>query len=104
MNKRPTSLLRGEVLDDEVEFTLAQLCRACQLPAEQVYTLVEEGIVEPLGRDPARWRFRGIAVHRVRRAVRLERDLGLNTAGIALVLELLDEVEALRARVQRLHE
>lgn len=104
MSKQTLSLLTGEVLEEDVEFTLAQLCRACHLPAEQVYTLVEEGIVEPMGRDPARWRFRGIAVHRVRRAVRLERDLGVNAAGAALVLDLLEEIEALRARSGRLRE
>ena len=66
MSKHPLSLLTGEVLAEDVEFTLALLCRACHLPAEQVSTLVEEGIVEPMGRDPARWRFRGVPVHRVR--------------------------------------
>jgi len=33
-------------------------------------------------------------------ALRLQRDLGLNLAGAALALELLDEVEALRAQLR----
>ena len=69
---------------------------------ERVVTLVEEGIVEPRGRDPARWRFQGVSVRRVRCAVRLERDLGVNVAGAALALDLLDELQLLRARLQRL--
>ncbi|MGD2113162.1 MAG: chaperone modulator CbpM [Gammaproteobacteria bacterium] len=95
------SLLSGEILEEDVELTLAQLCRSCRLPAEQVYELVEEGVVEPLGRDPAHWRFRGISVRRVHCALRLERDLGVNTAGAALALDLLEEIEAMRARLRR---
>lgn len=53
------ALLSGEVLEEDVELTLAELCCACQVPAERVFELVQEGIVEPLGRNPAQWRFRG---------------------------------------------
>ena len=55
-----------------------------------------------MGRDPEHWRFRGASVRRVRCALRLERDLGVNFAGAALALELLEELEALRARLERL--
>ena len=94
-------LLSGDVLEEEVELTLADLCRACRLPAEQVFELVEEGIVEPLGRDVSQWRFQGVSVRRVCCAVQLRRDLGVNWAGAALALELLDELHMLRARLRR---
>jgi chaperone modulatory protein CbpM len=35
-------------------------------------------------------------------SLRLQRDLGVNLAGVALALQLLDEVEALRARINAL--
>lgn len=95
------SLLCGEILEEDVELTLAQFCRTCRLPAEQVIALVEEGVIEPRGRVPAQWRFRGISVRRVHCALRLERDLGVNAAGAALVLDLLEELEVLRARLRR---
>lgn len=98
-NERTT--LSGEILE-ELELDLAEFCRLCELPAEQVFELVDEGIIEPQGREPARWRFRGVAIRRVRRVQRLERDLGLNLAGAALVLDLLDELERLRARLRQL--
>jgi chaperone modulatory protein CbpM len=97
-------LLSGDVLEEEVELTLADLCRACRLPAEQVFELVEEGIVEPLGRDVSHWRFQGVSVRRVCCAVQLRRDLGVNWAGAALALELLDELHTLRARLRRFEE
>jgi len=93
--------LSGEVLDEEIELTLGEFSWACQLPVERVFELVEEGVIEPLGRDPAHWRFRGVSVRRVRCAQRLERDLRVNVAGAALALDLLDELERLRARLRR---
>ncbi len=102
MTRDLLSLLSGEVLEEEVELTLVELCRICRLPSERLLELVEQGIVEPLGRDPEHWRFRGASVRRVRCALRLERDLGVNFAGAALALELLEELESLRARLERL--
>ena len=87
-----------------MELTLAELCRACRLSAEEVLELVEYGVVEPRGRQPARWRFGGICVRRVHRAVRLQRDLDLNVAGAALALELLDELEQVQTRLRRLEQ
>jgi len=97
-------LLSGEIFEEEIELSLAELCRACQLPAERVVELVDEGVIEPVGRDPARWRFRGISVRRVRCVQRLEQDLGVNLAGAALAIELLEELERLRAHLRRLED
>lgn len=94
-------LLSGEIFEEEIELSLADLCRACRLPAERVFELVEQGVIEPVGRDPARWRFQGISVRRVRCAQRLEQDLGVNVAGAALAIDLLEELERLRVRLRR---
>jgi len=34
--------------------------------------------------------------------MRLQRDLGVNLAGIALALDMLDEIDKLRGRLQRI--
>ena len=96
-------LLSGEVLEEDVELSLTELCHACQVPAERIFELVGEGIVDPRGQDPAHWHFQGVSVRRVRCALRLERDLGVNVAGAALALDLLEEIEALRRRLRRIH-
>jgi chaperone modulatory protein CbpM len=100
MTKDLETLLSGDVLGEDVELTLVELCRTCQLPAERVYELVDEGIIDPLGPEPAGWRFRWTSVRRVRCVLRLERDLGVNLAGAALALDLLDELNRLRARLR----
>lgn len=94
------------VLDEGSQLSLRELCIACALSAEQVMALMEEGVIEPqqIGSQQTGepLRFSGVCVRKVRRVVRLERDLGVNHAGAALALELLEEIEQLRARVRRL--
>ena len=96
-----TTTLVGTILEEEVVLSLAEVCHASHLSAERVIEMAEEGIVEPVGRNPETWRFRGASLRRLRCAQRLEEDLGVNTAGIALVLELMDELEQLRTRLGR---
>jgi len=97
-----TELLTGMVLDEQAELTLSDLCRACCQHAEWIVQLVEEGILEPAGRNPAQWRFSGTSLQKAHIAMRLQRDLDINLAGAALALDLMDEIESLRAVVCRL--
>ena len=97
-----TELLSGIVLDEQTELTLGELCRACCRHAEWIEQLVDEGILEPAGHNPAQWRFSGTSLQKAHIAMRLQRDLDINLAGVALALDLMDEIESLRAAVCRL--
>ena len=90
------------VPDEDFHLTLSELCRVCQISAEQGLDLVDEGIIEPVVPEPGLWRFQVLSIRRVRCACRLTQDLGLNSAGAALAVELLEEIEQLRARLRRL--
>jgi chaperone modulatory protein CbpM len=92
--------LSGIILEEQTELTLADVCRACAVHAEYIIELVEEGVLAPAGREPTSWRFTGIHMHRATVSLRLQRDLGVNLAGVALAFQLLDEVEVLRARIR----
>jgi chaperone modulatory protein CbpM len=93
-------IVTGLLLDDETCLTLGELCRVCTVHAEWIIELVDEGILDPSGPDAAHWRFSGPSLLRALRVRRLQQDLGINLAGAALVLDLLDEVESLRARLR----
>jgi chaperone modulatory protein CbpM len=67
--------------------------------AEWIVELVEQGIIEPRGDDLRHWRFSGSSLSRVMRVQRLQHDLGINLAGAALALDLLDEIRWLRSRL-----
>jgi chaperone modulatory protein CbpM len=92
--------LRGQIIEEETLISLDELCRNCTVHAEEVVTMVREGILDPAdggleaGRA-ARWQFHVSSVRRVRTVVRLQRDLGVNLPGAALALELLDRIAEL---------
>ncbi len=100
MAKMMQIVLQGELIDDQGGFTLGQLCRLSRMSAEQIIELVDYGILEPQGRSLSSWRFSGASIHRARCAYRLQNDLGINVAGVALALDLLDELDRLR-RIKR---
>ncbi|HEY8158677.1 MAG TPA: chaperone modulator CbpM [Methylobacter sp.] len=91
----------GTVIEDD-SLTLEQLCHVCDVHADWVISLVEESIIEPQGDEIHRWRFSGTCVVRVRSALRLQRDLGVNLAGIALALDLMEELEDLRSQLKKM--
>ena len=102
MKSEKTNMLSGELLEEEAEVSLAQLCQACGLSEEEIVTLVDEGIIDPVGHKPATWRFHAVSLRRVRITRNLQQELGINTPGAALALTLLEELEELRARLRRL--
>ena len=96
-----TVVVDAVVVEEQVQYTLADLGRACRAERAQVIALVDEGVLQPAGSRPDEWVFSGASLKRARAALRLVRDLELNMAGTALVLELLDEIEDLRSNLRR---
>lgn len=94
-------ILTGIVLDERIGLSLSELSRACSGSDSWIIELVQEGVLEPVGAEQAHWRFSGISVHRARRALRLQNDLKINLAGVALALDLMEEIETLRERLCR---
>lgn len=88
--------------DIEYSFSLAEISRCCGVTAEQILVLVSEGVLSPQGSTQREWRFASSDLSRALSAVRLERDLGVNPAGAALAVDLLDEMQQLRQRVRLL--
>lgn len=110
MNKQQI-ILNGVLLDEQTELSLNDLCCACSRSAEWIIELVEEGALEPVAHESmvqqpmaqlqTQWRFTADSLQRARTAMRLQRDLNINMAGLALALNLLEEIETLKARLTR---
>jgi chaperone modulatory protein CbpM len=98
MTERNTDLLSGQVVDETTEITIVELCRSCAVDAELVEAMIDEGIIEPTRKRGAEWCFAISTVRRTRVVARLQRDLGVNLAGAALAVELLEQLERLRRR------
>ena len=84
-------------LTDET-LTLADVCRACGGDAAGAIALIEEGVIVAC----AEQEFSIASLRRLRTALRLHRELQLNAAGAALAVDLLEEIERLRTKIELL--
>ena len=103
MNTKVINIVSGSILEEEPTLNLAELCQCCQTPAEFIIRLVDQGVISPLDGESSRhWRFHQSAQIRTHKALRLRQDLGINLSGVALSLELLDEIDGLKKELNQL--
>jgi len=88
--------LSGDIVEETVVLSVEDLSRMMSVDERHIVEWVEEGVISVLQIDVSEWRFSGAALRRARIALRLQRDLGVNLAGVALALDLLEELEQLR--------
>ena len=93
-------ILTGAVLE-ETCLTLEQLASACSVSTEWIVRHVEEGVLSSLEGSAAEWRFSSRDLWRVRHIYTLERDFDAAPELAALVADLLEELDTLRARLRR---
>jgi len=86
----------GEIVEECIVLSVADLSRMFAVEESHIVELVEEGVLSVVEVRTSQWRFSGAALRRMRIALSLERDLGINLPGVALALDLLEELEQLR--------
>ncbi len=97
MSDRELNILLGELIDYNERIEQQEFQRMCRISEDFLIELIDEGIVESELVSNARY-FRANHIQKVKKANRLNSDLGINVAGIALILELLDRIEYLEKR------
>lgn len=95
-----------ELMEPAATFTLREVCERGDCHAEFVIKLVNYGVITPVEETPEerQWRFDLQTLARLRKAQRLQQDLKMNLPGLAMSLELLDEVQEMRREVDRLNQ
>ena len=97
---RDDDILTGALLE-EACLTMEELASACSVSTEWIVRHVEEGALTGEGRSAVEWRFTRRDVWRVQHIYRLERDFDAAPELAALVADLLEEIDTLRARLRR---
>jgi len=92
--------LSGAIFEESALLTVQDLSRMCAVDERHIVEFVEEGVLNVVEINTTEWHFTGAALRRTRLALRLERDLELNLAGVALALELMEELEHLRRELK----
>lgn len=78
------------------QLTLDELASHTNVHPEVILRFMEAGLIAPVEQDEKELRFDPSAISRLRTIVRLRRSLGINLAGISVVLDLLDKLMALQ--------
>ena len=79
-------------------FTFDEMCEICNTSTDAINELIAYEIIHPKQASQGQWIINIADLQRAKTALRLQRDLEVNLAGVALVLDLLDELEELRAQ------
>ena len=86
--------------------TCVEVIQILRIDRNSLCEMVEVGLVEPINRthivDVDNWRFSSDDLRRLRVAARIINDLDVNLTGAALVMDLLEERDALRKQVELL--
>jgi chaperone modulatory protein CbpM len=101
---RESEVRDGDVVDEIGRYDLKELCDVCGVHAECIVEMVETGIITPQGDMPSSWRFSSLSILKSRTALRLQRDLEINLSGVAVALDLLDQVESLQNQIKSLKQ
>lgn len=100
MSSSEDQALLGAIFEESAVLTVKDLSRMCAVDERHIVEFVEEGVLNVVEINTTEWHFTGTALRRARLALRLERDLELNLAGVALALELMEELERLRRELK----
>ena len=89
-----------DILEDAC-LTLEQLCAAAALEREWLVRHVQEGLIPAAGAAVTEWRFTTLHIVRARRMHEIERTYDAEPELAALVADMLEEMDRLRARLRR---
>lgn len=94
-------ILTGSLMED-TWLTLEQIAAACTVEPAWLLCHLDAGLFPHAESVAGVWRFSGPALQRARRMRQLERDFDAVPELAALVADLLEEMDALRARLNSL--
>jgi chaperone modulatory protein CbpM len=100
MNEKNVTWIEAAIVEHEIHLSIVELSHAARTPPDRIMDWVTEGVLSPLGSSPQDWRFSGDSLKRAKTAAHLAHDLELNTPGVALALDLLDEIERLNNQLR----
>lgn len=98
------AIVRYEIVfrrSEHRQFTLETLADRAGVHPAVVQRYVDCGLLEPSAREGARLYFDAAAVPRLRLIGRLRENLGVNVAGVAVILDLLDKLDALQSEAEK---
>lgn len=93
------TILAGVLMDEHTTISFIEVCEKCNISEEALLEMLEYGVANHQ-EQKKKAHFDEKAFSRIQSACRLQQDLEINLPGVALVLDLLDELEQVRKELQ----
>lgn len=93
--------ISGVLIDENTVLTFEEICSATHAENNLILQLIENQIIHPKGASQSEWEFDSLALKRARLARNFYYDCEVNLAGIGLLIDLLERVEALESEINR---
>ncbi len=90
----------GQVIQGTQALTLEELSLTLRTDKILIIEMVELNLLHPTGTGPNNWSFDSVSFARAKRAMSFKKDLEVNLPGVALALELLDQIDSLENQLQ----
>ena len=103
MNKNQI-IISNVTIETNPQLTLDELCSACGITPEFIRELIEYGILDVKVTTLDSYRFAPVHLRRIRTIVHLQKDLEVNLPGAALVVDLMDQMEIMRSKIEMLEK
>lgn len=98
MNK--STLLIGVLLEEDTSMSFSEVCHKYSIPKQLLIEMIEYGLFANPAHDIEQSHLNSQDLHRLESAFRLHRDLGVNLAGVALALDLLEKIEQMQQELE----
>jgi DNA-binding transcriptional MerR regulator len=93
------ALERGRVANPRL--SIDDLARAVSMSPDRIAKFVGVGFIEPCTKTRSAFLFSASSLDRLRRILRLRRDLGVNIAGAAVISDMRERIVSLQAELLR---
>jgi len=91
-------------IERDPELTLHEICHVCGTTSDLVQELIAYGTIDVQTMDSTRWRFNSQHVRLIRRVLHLQHDLQVNLPGALLAIDLMSQIEVLKAEIDVLEK
>jgi chaperone modulatory protein CbpM len=98
------NFLIGVLIEETTTYTFIEVCERYNIPEDLLNEMMEHGLFSPQTTEQHQIALDQKALRRIESAFRLHKDLGINLPGVALALELLDEMDKMHRELDILRK
>jgi len=95
-----STIVMGVLVDDQSSISFFDLCEKQGISEDVLLDMLEHGLIPEVSMPTTHMEFDLSMINRIQSACRLQTDLGINSPGVVLALELMDELEQLHSELR----